>query len=353
MADEDLKKEFERFDAAVAQDTLQAYLAGEYKREGLRRVLELLYEWSLKTGYISETQLAQNKHYRCHDPETNVNFRIQINYVRDGYTPAPPDPRLHCPICYENVGAPGREKLRVFRMPLGGREFFLQLTPFPLFKRHFVLITMDKTSMMMDEQSVRDLVEFIELAPGYTGCSNSDVEWAGASIRAHHHYQVVDGLSLPVMEAVVLPEFSAKKEGLSYGLLDYPLATCLIRHGERGIFVQAVGKVIEGWKAKDPGRNTCNLVVSKGDVYSCYIMFRNPDYRTPPELTPIKSEGVGVIEAAGEGVFPVPATQELWDKIENQGLQVIKGVISGNNPVDRGEFNGFFEWIKGIMNYEF
>ncbi len=350
MDNEDLKKEFEKFDVTVSQGILQAYWAKEYKREGLRRVLDLLYEWSLKTGYISEGQLARNKHYRCHDPETNVNFRIQINYARDGYTPDPPNPRLHCPICYENIGEPGREALRVFCFSLAGREFFLQLTPFPLFERHFVLITRDKLPMTMDEQSVRDLMEFIELVPGYTGCSNSDVEWAGASVRAHHHYQVVDGLSLPVAEAAVIPEFFAEQAGLSYGLLDYPLATCLIRHSEREIFARTVGKVISGWKAKDPGRNTCNLVVSREDGYSCYIMFRNPDYRTSPEFIPIKSEGVGVIEAAGEGVFPVPTSQKLWDEVENRGLQVIKGIIGGNNPVARGGFGELFKWIKGTVN---
>ena len=53
----------------------------------------------------------------------------------------------------------------------------------------------------VDGRSLSDLRAFLRLVPSWTACSNSDIMWAGASILAHHHYQVFPRWSLPVMQA--------------------------------------------------------------------------------------------------------------------------------------------------------
>jgi hypothetical protein len=95
--------------------------------------------------------------------------------------------------------------------------------------------------------------------------------------------------------------------------------------------------LIERWKKMQSGRNTVNLVLRKiNSVYEFYIILRNPDHRTPPSLRALKEEGVGVIEAAGEIILPVPGEPELWRRIEEQGLDIIMGILMGNNPVEKG-----------------
>ncbi|MBI4979385.1 MAG: hypothetical protein HZC28_18050 [Spirochaetes bacterium] len=333
------------------QTGMQAALADIAVQRGIAAALDALYDWSFAVGYITREKLEDNKRYRYFDESTGVTFRTQINYARSNYSPKPLTgvniPKLHCPICYENVGIPGKEDLRVFRFDLApSRTFFAQLTPFPLFPYHYVLIDMQKRPMIMERQSVQDLVDFITMSPGYTGCSNSDVEWAGASVLVHHHYQVFKGLSLPIMEASIIPEYSgrAKKSGhaVSYGLLNYPIATCRVSSADAAAFTDACGDVIAAWKKQLPGKNTCNLtVVRENGMWTAHIIFRNPDHRTPGHLTKIKSEGVGIIEVAGEGIYPVPKgpeEKELWRMIDEEGLSVIKGVIEGNNPVARSDF---------------
>lgn len=350
-----LSEQFRAFDCRFSQQQMQAYLSSVDQQSGLNAALDKLYQWAFGVGYLNDSKLSDNRRYQFVDPETGVCFRTQINIARSNYTPKPLNgkniPKLHCPICYENVGIPGKEDLRVFCFDLScGRQFFAQLTPFPLFPKHFVLVDRQPRPMIMGKQSVQDLVDFIHLAPGYTGCSNSDVEWAGASILSHHHYQVFYDLQLPIMEAKPVETFSTQVNGASLALLHYPIATCRLISPDASEFIDLSGRIIAVWKQQDPGRNTCNLVVRRLETghYEAHIIFRNPNYLTPPALTKIKSEGVGIIEVAGEGIYPVPENKALWQEIERDGLAVIKGIIAGNNPVKREHFGDLFKLLLTV-----
>ncbi len=333
---------------------MQEYLRMVDEQEGLCRALDLLWAWEGHVGYFNPEALAQNRRYEFFDEATAVTLRAQVNFARHRYSSQPQSPSAstrHCAICYDNLEQPGKEKLRVFRLLLDdGREYFVQVTPFPLFPKHFVVILMDKLPMQMSGQSLADLTRFVELAPGYVGCSNSDVEWAGASILAHHHYQVFEQLDLPIMHAQIASPFYYENATLSLGLLHFPIACCKVTARARDAWLTACDKIIAAWKQLAPGKNTCNLVVTLNDgLYACYILFRNPNFRTAPELLGIKSEGVGVIEVAGEGIYPVPSgehAEAIWQQLEHNGLHVIKTLIASNNPVPRERFGELFALIK-------
>ena len=347
-----LAARFQAFDCAFYQADMQAYLQTIRESHGFSTALDKLYEWAFGVGYLTPEKLQDNPRYDFPDAETGVCFKTQINIARSNHTPAPLQgreiPKLHCPICYENIGIPGKENLRVFSFELAPqREFFAQLTPFPLFPKHFVLVDRQPRPMIMSQQSVQDLVDFLQLAPTYTACSNSDVEWAGASILVHHHYQVFEALHLPIMEAQPIEKYTMIEDECTWSLLHYPIATCRLLAADAGVFVRRVGAMIAAWKQLDPSRNTCNLIVRRvATGYEAHIVFRNPQYLTPPALTKIKSEGVGIIEVAGEGIYPVPENQALWREIERDGLAVIKGIIAGNNPVKREAFADLFDCLK-------
>jgi hypothetical protein len=408
-----LQQAFARFDLSFSQAAMQAYLDEVCRRSGLRAVLDLLWEWESRVGYFNLDSLKQNRRYQFYDEGFAVTLRAQVNFARDKYSPQPAivskgafekfeplaipplrgvskirsklftrshgvfkdascqqdteqhapsaphggtfqmpsnSPPVHCAICYENLEQPGKEKLRVFKFFLhAAREYFVQATPFPLFEKHFVVITREKLPMQMNGQSLADLTRVVELAPGYVGCSNSDVDWAGASILNHHHYQIFDRLDLPVMHAAAVSEFHAAHAELNYGLLHFPCACCKVTSRARALWLVACGNIIAAWKELEPGRNTCNLVVTKErGLYTCYILFRNPGFRTAEELLAIKSEGVGVIEVAGEGIYPAPSGEQaeaIWHRLEHEGLHVIKALIASNNPVPREKFGELFEVV--------
>jgi galactose-1-phosphate uridylyltransferase len=180
----------------------------------------------------------------------------------------------------------------------------------------------------------------LELAPSYAILSNSDVEWAGASILSHLHFQMLRGVRLPVLEARPAPGLSRPIAAGRVEFLDYPLAAFRFAGAEARTLRQAAGALLEKWKGLDPGRNTVNLNLvrspANGGGFQLVVLLRNPDYRTPERLRRFKGEGVGVVEASGEAILPVPRgpeAPEMWREIRERGLSLVKELIAGNSPV--------------------
>jgi UDPglucose--hexose-1-phosphate uridylyltransferase len=331
------------------QEDIQRRLEEVHRTDGLVAALDGLFELQLAAGYITREKLIEVERLSFADPETGLEFRIQVNFARSKYKPPPPTSGTRdsegssppCLLCKGNVGLPGKETLRIYEFPLDeqGRRFFVQLTPFPLYPHHFVLILSDHQPQSIDRRTVPDMLAFLRQAPGYTVCSNSDVEWAGSSILDHLHFQVFRDLELPVMNAPGAPHTSVRRSGCRIEMLQYPLSAFRLSASEADS-VREVGSALIGrWKSLDPGRNTVNLVLARSrdrtGEYRMIVLLRNPDFRTPPALQRFKREGVGVIEASGEAILPVPEgeqAEELWREIRENGLDIVKGIIRGNSP---------------------
>jgi UDPglucose--hexose-1-phosphate uridylyltransferase len=345
----DLIQDFLNLGPDTPQPVIQEKLAAIHSEHDLTAVMDCLYKWELKAGYITREKLEDNERLSFHDPDLDIDFRIQINIARSKYSPKPVEnkdlPRLHCLICKENVGRPDKENLRIYKYSIDGkkRDYFIQLTPFPLFPHHFVLILSEPLPMEVSRASVTDMFDFLNDAPGYTVCSNSDVEWAGSSILEHLHYQVFKDLELPVMQAGSRRGFDLEVRGCNINLLNYPMATLKVRGRDRARVIDVVSCIIETWKNKEPGKNTAKLILVRNrEEFNFYIFFRNPEHRTPEDLIRIKSEGVGIIEAAGEGIYPVPSgdgAEDIWKEIRENGLEVVKWIIQGNNPIKENELH--------------
>ena len=83
-------------------------------------------------------------------------------------------------------------------------------------------------------------------------------------------------------------------------------------------------------------------------MHSLVIIFRNPNYRTPKKIQAVKTEGIGIIEVCGYGIYPVPHgdnKDKAWDLINNHGLEVIHGIISGNNPIQLDKQQHFWHQL--------
>lgn len=359
--DSKLEKAFQAFNLKMTQKQMQSYLEQVNQLKGLPAVLQKMNQWAHKVGYLTKKKLSDNQHFEYLDKKTGVTFKTQINYARSNYTPEPLKgkkiPKLHCPICFENVGVEGKKDLRVFSFDLSeGRSFFIQQTPFPLFPYHFILIDHEQNPMRVNKQSLEDLTHFIEMAPGYVGCSNSDIEGAGASIVHHHHYQIFKKLQLPIMEAEwrddAFERTNVSGYTVKWGLLNYPCATIKVVCRNKTAFIRTLNSLIRHWKKREKG-NTANLVIQHEEGYWVgYAILRNPEFQTPEWILPIKSEGIGVIEAAGEGIYPVPSGDNegwAWQQIEKHGLKVIKGIVEGVNPVAEENVSTLFTEFKAAL----
>lgn len=317
---------------------------------GLSLPLEKLFAWSLDAGYFRDGIFDGNEVLHFPDPDSPVIYRIQINRSRSGYV-APGQARPGCPICFDQVASGSKPLLRAYELTLGeaATSYFAQLTPFPLRRRHYIVIQTAHAPMRVDRRSVDELADFVQRAPEFTACSNSDVRNAGVSILDHHHYQVFADYDLPVMQAEPLAGMEDKHGAVWLALLDYPLTTLRLR-GDRSAVVETASRVIDDWKALAPGRNTCNLTARRTgeEEFEFYLFFRNPDHLTPPDLLRIKSEGVGVVEASGEAIFPSPE-EPVMEEIRRDGLLIIKRILSGLNPVPLTERPALFRSIRAWL----
>ncbi|MBI1290835.1 hypothetical protein GC173_06270 [bacterium] len=318
----------------VPQEEVQATLA-EFRESGgsLDGTMLELAAWEQSVGYFNHIT-DQNEYLTFPDSEYGLTFRLQINYSRLAYK-APDGPRLACPLCFENIGIPGKTALRVFELNLGESRYFTHLTPFPLHPNHFVLNLREHEPMEMSIRRLREIALFLRTMPRWLAASNSDVAWAGASVLGHHHVQLFRDLRLPLEEARIATPVAAP-EGLTAAMLHWPCPVLRLE-GPSHQLLEAAARIIPAWKDHQPGACTFNYLLRapRADRLELHLIFRHPDFRTPTELQPIKSEGVGVVEMAGEII--VPPLAEL-DRTRNRncfqkaGPRVIRGIIGGNAP---------------------
>lgn len=299
----------------------------------LAAALDELARWSESVGYFDHLG-RPNAHLQFDDSRTGVPLRLQVNTSRLGYRPPEGARAPACPLCFENIGTPGKERLRVFEFALVGTEYFAHLTPFPLRPGHFVVNTRVHEPMRIGERGLRETAALLDRVPGWLAASNSDVEWAGASILAHHHVQLFRALELPVESARaqrLVGDGDTRVE-----ILDWHCPVARIGGSREGV-LRAAADAISRWKQADSGRATCNYLMRQrgGEDWHMHLFFRHPDHRTPPELQAIKSEGIGIIEMAGEVIVPPLAgcdSDANHEYFARHGAEIVRGIISGNAP---------------------
>lgn len=316
------------------QAEVQQRLDALHDRNGgrLDETLVTLMQWSDGWGYFDH--LKQTNEYLAFEaPEEVAPLRLQINYSRLGYKAPEGGRGPACPLCFENIGIPGKERLRVFEFTLAGTPFFAHLTPFPLYRGHFVVNLRRHAPMMIGREGLAQSLEFVRRAPGWLVASNSDVEWAGASVLGHHHVQVFAALRLPVEDAAV--ETSLASGAADAAVLRWHCPVVRLSGPPEGVVARA-GAMVDAWKAAEPGKRTFNYLMRlDGDTLVLHLFYRHPDHRTPEHRRAIKAEGVGIIEMAGEVI--VPPIKEL-DRAANvtffrqQGLSIVRDIIRGNGP---------------------
>lgn len=334
--------------------SLQQELSALIEQHSLDQALTSLRQQQVDAGYIEPRRLVENRYFDYYDADYDITFKAQINYLRHHYQTdmaASPLKKLDCPLCRENLTLPHKAAMRIFDARLAnGSDVFFQLTPYPLFDYHFVVIDSQHSPMRVAGSSLFDLATLAELGDDYLACSNSDTAWAGASVLQHHHYQLFKGVSLPIQDAKA--RYQHQTPDYSVELLHYPIACLRLTAKHMETLVSKGEQLIQWWRAKREN-NTFNLLVHRqNETFVAYLILRHPDYRTGPSLQPIKSEGVGVVEVAGFGIYPVPSGENadtLWQQIESDGLSVITGIIRDNNPVAEADYEALWDSLASIV----
>ena len=241
-----------------------------------------------------------------------------------------------CALCLENEGYLGgygknaRSNLRIIRMNIGGRPWGFQ---YAYFNEHCIFLDQKHIPMVINQQTLINLVEIEKTLPHYFVGSNADLPIVGGSMLAHEHYQG-GRHTFPMMKAKIKKNvvFDDYPEVVA-GIVDWPMSDLrLISDNSLGL-IELGAKIINFWdhysdsarqiKAFD-GKTRHHTVTpimhreGKNFVLDLVLRDNNTSENYPlgifhphKELWHIKKENIGLIEVMGRAILPGRLKSEL------------------------------------------
>ena len=310
--------------------------------------------WNHDTNY-GEIKISINN---AKPEKTQAQIINEKNFVSENKD----EPK--CPICVENIGFKGslikdsRENLRAIFITLNKEnknEWFFQYSPYAYINKHFVLNNIQHTPMIIDNNTIRNLITFISENNNFFLGSNADLPIVGGSLLGHNHYQGGED-TLPIMNAKILKSFKFKEANID--ILNWPLNAIKISSSNSDEIISVVNFFINEWKSNsDYGlksiNNSTTIIANKiGEVFNVYLIFRNNstseekplgNFHINPTKFHIKQENIGLMEAGGLAILPKRLVSEL-EEIINVFDEKNLDVILNNEKISK-----HYLWIKKLV----
>lgn len=244
-----------------------------------------------------------------------------------------------CALCLENEGYLGgygknaRSNLRIIRMNIGGRPWGFQYSPYAYFNEHCIFLDQKHIPMVINQQTLINLVEIEKTLPHYFVGSNADLPIVGGSMLAHEHYQG-GRHTFPMMKAKIKKNvvFDDYPEVVA-GIVDWPMSDLRLISDNSLDLIELGAKIINFWdhysdsarqiKAFD-GKTRHHTVTpimhreGKNFVLDLVLRDNNTSENYPlgifhphKELSHIKKENIGLIEVMGRAILPGRLKSEL------------------------------------------
>lgn len=337
--------------------------------------MEWFYNLSLYTNYIKSKEISKNEKFSC--PVKKGKLNITINLSKPEKDPQEiaqlasqfPDEGIsypQCPLCAENVGFQGTAKKaprtnhRTIKMDLNNKQWLFQFSPYGYFPEHCILIEDIHTKMKTDEDTVKNLMDFVDIYPMYIIGANADIPIVGGSILNHNHYQA--GKSTFPVEAANVRYQLIENQDVKVEFLDWYLATYRITTKSYDEAVKQTNTILANWKQfskssinifNQDDNNAINIIVRKsGDTYKVYVMLRNNDasnqypfgiFHPDAKLHHIKKENIGLIEAMGLAILP--------GRLQAEVDLIIDKLLFGNVEIKQIH-QKWYEHLRQCYNFE-
>jgi UDPglucose--hexose-1-phosphate uridylyltransferase len=334
---------------SVVDDTFHSLYQSSAKK-----ATDYLYDLSIKNNYIAKSKVDKNIVWNATYPEgapleisinlskpekSNKDIAKLVHSVASGYP--------KCLLCEENVGFegssshPARENIRFIPLKLNGGRWLMQYSPYVYYYNHCIVFYEKHVPMAISPDTLKALMDFVDLFPHFFIGSNSDLPIVGGSILNHEHFQG-GGHLLPLLLAKPRELVYESKKGTKVSLVDFYVTALSFTGSDREDVLAQASHLLGVWRhyndpshdiiADDEAGNhsTCTPFVKKEKgVYTLYLVLRNnrcdaqyPDgiFHAHPEYHHIKKEGIGLIEAAGLFILParlVRQSAEVEDAVKN------------------------------------
>ena len=302
--------------------------------------MKWLHSYSEHNSYIKLSHIRKNLRWLCDGNKGGLEITINLSKpektlsdVKKAFLAKPKYPK--CVICPENMGYAGhgttRQNLRGFDLTLGGEEWFWQFSPYAYFNEHGIAINKKHTPMVVNENNVKKLLDFIDFVPEYFIGFNAALPIVGGSILAHDHYQG-GRYTLPVFNCSDRYKFSSSEyKDVNVSILNWYNSVIRLTSTNRDELEKAATKLILAWKRHFDDENgivaydtvdhsSVTAICRYENGYILDLILRNnitsADYpegvfHAHEEYYNIKREAIGLIEAGGMFILPARLKRQL------------------------------------------
>lgn len=308
------------------------------------------YELSKRNDYIKLAAIAKNVYYQVDTDYGKLEITINLSKPEKdpksiaAATKAETSNYPKCLLCMENEGYqgrinhPARANHRIIRLDLGQEQWGFQYSPYAYYNEHAIFLNTAHVPMVISPQTFEQLLDLLDLLPGYFVGSNSDLPISGGSILTHNHYQ--GGRHRFAMEeAAVEQTFTfTGYEQVQAGIVKWPMSVIRLASSSKSDLLGLATKILEKWRSYSddavqikaatdgtPHHTITPIARKKGDVYELDLVLRDnqtseefPDgiYHPHPDVQHIKKENIGLIEVMGLAILPPRLKAEL-EEVQN------------------------------------
>lgn len=303
------------------------------------------YRLSGDTNYIRRDRIAKDRKWTVDTEYGTIDITINLSkpekdpkaIAAAGKAKASGYPK--CLLCAENEGYagrldhPARQNHRVIPISIGGKDFFLQYSPYVYYNEHCIVFNKEHIPMHIDRQAFTNLLDFVTLFPHYFIGSNADLPIVGGSVLSHDHYQG-GNYEFAMARAGVEKEFSVPGfEDVKAGIVKWPMSVIRISSKDKERLTDLAVLILDKWRAYDDesafifheteGEQHSTLTPiarRRGEAYEMDLVLRNNItteenplgvFHPHADKHHIKKENIGLIEVMGLAVLPARLKGEL------------------------------------------
>lgn len=303
------------------------------------------YELSKRNDYIKMAAIAKNIYYPVSTEYGDLEITINLSKPEKdpksivAATKAEASNYPKCLLCMENEGYqgrinhPARANHRIIRLDLGQEQWGFQYSPYAYYNEHAIFLNQEHVPMVISPRTFEQLLDLLDLLPGYFVGSNSDLPISGGSILTHNHYQggrhSFAMEKAPIEGQLVFDGF----ESVSAGIVKWPMSVIRLSSADKPSLLGLATKILEKWRSYSdasvqikaetdgtPHHTITPIARKRGDLYELDLVLRDnqtseefPDgiYHPHPDVQHIKKENIGLIEVMGLAILPPRLKAEL------------------------------------------
>ncbi|MDD5863048.1 MAG: UDP-glucose--hexose-1-phosphate uridylyltransferase [Firmicutes bacterium] len=315
-----------------------------------RSATDWYYRFSCDTDYIRRYRIQKDMRWKYASEYGELD--ITINLSKPEKDPkaiaaaknAPQSGYPKCQLCRENEGYagrlnhPARANHRIIPITVGGKDWYLQYSPYVYYNEHCIVFNAEHVPMKIDRAAFEKLLDFVTAFPHYFVGSNADLPIVGGSILSHEHFQgghYTFAMEKAPVEAEVC--FQGYEE-IQAGIVKWPMSVLRLDGDDPKRLAALADKILTCWRGYsdesvgvvaftdgEPHNTITPIARRRGEKYELDLVLRcnitTPEhplgvFHPHGDKHHIKKENIGLIEVMGLAVLPSRLKGELSDLAE-------------------------------------